>query len=58
MTHETHESVGNMHVKVTRSSGARGDVRIPFTTKDETAKKGKDFQVPTNEIIFHDNEYE
>lgn len=52
------EAIGEMHVKVTRSSGARGMVKIPYHTVDGTAKMGKDFELIAGEVIFDNDETE
>jgi solute carrier family 8 (sodium/calcium exchanger) len=45
-------------IKVFRTSGARGRIRVPFSTADETALSERDY-VPTNgEVIFENNEIE
>ncbi|XP_050404686.1 sodium/calcium exchanger 1 isoform X2 [Patella vulgata] len=56
-THVT-ESIGEMHVKVVRSSGARGTVKIPYTTIDGTAKAGKDYELVDGELTFENDETE
>jgi solute carrier family 8 (sodium/calcium exchanger) len=55
---ETVESIGQYDLKVTRWSGARGRVLVPFETEDGTAKAGKDYVHIESEIIFEDNETE
>ena len=52
------ESDRSVHVKVLRTSGARGRVRVPYATEDETAINGKDYIGNTGEIIFENNENE
>lgn len=52
------EAIGEMEVKVTRSSGARGLVKLPYRTIDGTAKQGKDFELVEHEIIFNNDETE
>lgn len=52
------ESDGRVEIKVLRTSGARGRVRVPFTIEDETAIHGRDYIAHTNEIIFENNENE
>ncbi|CAF1329403.1 unnamed protein product, partial [Didymodactylos carnosus] len=52
------ESDGVVVIKVLRTSGARGRVRIPYSTEDETAKSGKDYQATNGDIIFENNENE
>nr|BAJ95058.1 predicted protein [Hordeum vulgare subsp. vulgare] len=45
-------------VKVLRTSGARGRVRVPYTTEDETALNERDYVAKTDEIIFENEENE
>ncbi|CAF0962266.1 unnamed protein product, partial [Adineta ricciae] len=45
-------------LKVLRTSGARGRVRVPFTTEDETALNERDYISKTDEIIFENEENE
>jgi len=52
------ESDRFIEVKVLRTSGARGTVRVPYTTQDETALSGRDYISNTGEIIFENNENE
>ncbi|KAJ8309550.1 hypothetical protein KUTeg_014424 [Tegillarca granosa] len=52
------EAIGEMHVKVTRTSGARGMVKIPYHTVDGTAKSGKDFELFAGEVVFDNDETE
>lgn len=52
------ESDRQVEIKVLRTSGARGRVRVPFITQDETAIQGKDYVTHTGEIIFENNENE
>ena len=53
------ESIGEASVKVSRSSGARGVVKIPYFTSDGTAKgSGKDFEDAIGEIQFKNDETE
>lgn len=52
------EAIGDMEVKVTRSSGARGLVQLPYHTVDASAKNGKDFELVEHEIIFNNDETE
>jgi len=53
---EINESIGTYELKVTRQSGARGKVAIPFTTEEGTAKAGKDFEHVEGELIFCNEE--
>ena len=52
------ESDRFVEIKVLRTSGARGRVRVPYTTEDETALNGRDYISNTGEIIFENNENE
>lgn len=52
------ENVGEVLVKVCRSSGARGCVRVPFHAVDGTAKFGKDYELVSGEIFFDNDEAE
>jgi solute carrier family 8 (sodium/calcium exchanger) len=45
-------------IKVVRTSGARGRVRVPFSTEDETALSERDYIPTTGEVIFENNENE
>jgi len=55
---EVVESVGEINVKFTRASGARGKVKLPFRCVDGSAKTGTHFQDVSGEITFEDNQYE
>ncbi|CAF3715207.1 unnamed protein product [Rotaria sp. Silwood1] len=52
------ESDGHVEITVLRTSGARGRVRVPFTTQDETALNERDYVTKTGEVIFENNENE
>ena len=52
------ESVGEASIKVMRSSGARGKVRVPYRTIDGTAKGDKDYVPVEGELSFDDDETE
>lgn len=52
------ESIGEAGIKVARSSGARGKVKIPYRTIEGTAKAGKDFEEAEGELTFHNDECE
>lgn len=56
--HEVVESIGQMHVKVQRSSGARGHVAVPYKTIDGTAKAGRDYIATQGEVVFANDEHE
>ncbi|XP_067938835.1 sodium/calcium exchanger 1-like isoform X2 [Watersipora subatra] len=57
-SHEVVESIGQMHVKLLRSSGARGHVAVPYKTIDGTARSGRDFVPCSGEVIFANDEHE
>uniref|UniRef100_A0A670Y119 Sodium/calcium exchanger 1 n=2 Tax=Pseudonaja textilis TaxID=8673 RepID=A0A670Y119_PSETE len=51
------ESVGTMEVKVLRTSGARGNVIVPYKTIEGTAKGGgEDFEDTYGELEFQNDE--
>ena len=52
------ESVGTYECKVTRWSGARGRVGVPFQTIDGTAKGDKDYVPQEGLVVFENNEFE
>lgn len=52
------EAVGEAGIKVVRSSGARGTVRVPYFTSDGSAKAGKDYEPIQSELIFTNDETE
>ena len=53
------ESVGEASIKVCRSSGARGCVKVPYQSIEGTAKGGgKDYEDATGEIIFDNDQTE
>ncbi|KAF2355347.1 Sodium/calcium exchanger protein [Trinorchestia longiramus] len=52
------ETIGTYELKITRYSGARGRVSIPYHTEDGTAKAGKDYEAVEGELIFENNETE
>ena len=52
------EAAGEIEVKVVRSSGARGTVKLPFNIVEGSAKEGKDFEPVDDELIFHNDEIE
>lgn len=56
--HQIVESIGQLHAKVQRSSGARGHVAVPYKTIDGTARAGKDFVPVTGEVVFANDEHE
>lgn len=53
------ENIGEAHVKVQRSSGARGTVRIPYRTSSGTATGGgKDFEDLDDYLVFENDQTE
>ncbi|XP_043931723.1 sodium/calcium exchanger 1-like [Protopterus annectens] len=50
------ESIGIMHVKVLRTSGARGKVVVPYKTLEGTAKAGEDFEEVSGKLEFQNDE--
>jgi hypothetical protein len=52
------ESDRLIEIKILRTSGARGRVRVPYTTEDETALHERDYISNTGEVIFENNENE
>lgn len=56
--HEVGESIGKMHIKVQRSSGARGHVCVPYKTIDGTARAGRDYQPISGTVTFANDEHE
>uniref|UniRef100_A0A1I8IUU7 Calx-beta domain-containing protein n=1 Tax=Macrostomum lignano TaxID=282301 RepID=A0A1I8IUU7_9PLAT len=53
------ESVGEAEIKVERTSGARGIVRVPYKTADGTARGGgKDFEDTHGYLEFHNDQTE
>ncbi|CAH2094793.1 unnamed protein product [Euphydryas editha] len=52
------ESVGTYELRVVRTAGARGKVRIPYWTEDGTAKSGAQFEAVQDSIVFENNETE
>lgn len=52
------ENVGTLRIKVIRTSGARGKVKIPYRTIDGTALGGKDFEKKNDILVFYNNEIE
>lgn len=57
-TLEVIESIGTMRVKVNRTCGARGKVKVPFKTIDGTALAGKDYIAKEDVLTFYNNEIE
>lgn len=52
------EAIGELEVKVMRSSGARGTVKVPYSTSDGSAKGGKDYEPVQSELVFVNDETE
>ena len=52
------EAIGEMEIKVQRSSGARGTVKVPYNTISGTAKAGKDFEDTSGFLVFGNDETE
>jgi len=50
------ESGGKVTVYVTRTGGSKGEIKCSFTTKDQTAKAGKDYEKNAGEIVFADGD--
>ncbi|XP_073950181.1 sodium/calcium exchanger 3 isoform X2 [Choristoneura fumiferana] len=55
---ELTESVGTYDLRVTRTAGARGKVRVPYWTEDGTAKSGTQYESAQGHIVFENNETE
>lgn len=52
------ESDRAVEIKILRTSGARGRIRVPFRTEDETAVNQRDYIAHEGEVIFENNENE
>ncbi|KAL8589672.1 hypothetical protein ACOMHN_027180 [Nucella lapillus] len=52
------ENIGELLIKVVRSSGARGCVAVPFHAVDGSAKAGKDYEILSGELYFENDETE
>ncbi|XP_011609750.2 solute carrier family 8 member 4a [Takifugu rubripes] len=55
-TTKVSESIGNMQVKVHRTSGARGKVAVPYHTVEGTAKAGEDYEEVSGKLEFQNDE--
>ncbi|KAM3959342.1 sodium/calcium exchanger 3 [Aphomia sociella] len=55
---ELTESVGTFELRVVRTAGARGKVRVPYWTEDGTAKNGSQYETADGHIVFENNETE
>ncbi|KFM66399.1 Sodium/calcium exchanger 3, partial [Stegodyphus mimosarum] len=53
---EVPESIGEYRLKVSRYSGARGRVIIPFRTLEGSAKPGRDYKHVEGILVFENNE--
>lgn len=53
---EVPESVGEYRLKVSRYSGARGRVIVPFRTLEGSAKPGRDYKHVEGVLVFENNE--
>lgn len=54
--YEIAECSGEYQLKVSRFSGARGRVVLPYKTLEGTARDGVEFEMTSGQIIFDDNE--
>nr|AAB52920.1 Na/Ca exchanger [Doryteuthis opalescens] len=52
------ESSGEVEVRIIRTSGARGCVKVPFHSVDGTATYGKDYELVDKDVIFDNDETE
>lgn len=52
------ENVGVLRVKVIRTSGARGKVKVPYRTMDGSALAGRDYEKKNDVLTFYNNEVE
>lgn len=52
------ESSGEVEVRIIRTSGARGCVKVPFHTVDGTAVYGKDYELLDKDVVFDNDETE
>jgi solute carrier family 8 (sodium/calcium exchanger) len=52
------ENCGHFQLKVSRSSGCRGEVTVPYRTYDGTATGGKHYEVKEGELHFENNQTE
>lgn len=55
---ELTESVGTYELRVVRTAGARGKVRVPYWTEDGTAKCGTQYEAAQGHVVFENNETE
>lgn len=54
--YEVSEAVGTFNLSVTRYSGARGRILVPYKTIEFTAKNEKDFVITQGELVFENNQ--
>ncbi|XP_029637256.1 sodium/calcium exchanger 1-like isoform X4 [Octopus sinensis] len=52
------ESSGEVEIRIIRTSGARGLVKVPFHSVDGTAVHGKDYELLDKEVCFDNDENE
>ncbi|CAH2044626.1 unnamed protein product, partial [Iphiclides podalirius] len=52
------ESVGTYELRVVRTAGARGKVKVPYWTEDGTAKGGAQYEAAQGFVVFENNETE
>jgi len=52
------ESGEKIEITVVRSGGKTGEVKVAYTTKDQTATAGKDYEKNEGEIVFADGDME
>lgn len=52
------ENVGVLRVKVIRTSGARGKVKVPYKTIDGSAVAPRDYEKKNDMLVFYNNEVE
>ncbi|XP_013171102.1 PREDICTED: sodium/calcium exchanger 3 isoform X2 [Papilio xuthus] len=55
---ELTESVGTFELRVVRTAGARGQVKVPYWTEDGTAKAGAQYEEVQGFVVFENNETE
>ena len=55
---QVHENMSETEIKVSRQTGARGEIHVPYKTIEGSAKEGVDFEKAIGEVVFADNETE
>ena len=55
-SYDISESAGEYQLEVTRFSGARGRVGVPYKTVEGTAKDNVEFEMTSGHITFGDNQ--